>query len=94
MELRRSLYDARQTIVRAATDAPPMEEHEDKSPFDAHKYHRAFVAGLMGFPAGLIAFVGLYNAGDVLMAVVTLFASFFGPFSLQLGAEYGIKPKE
>ena len=61
-----------------------------KEPFDANKYHRAFVAGLMGLPGGLTAFVYLFCADKCLEAVVTLAVSFLTPFTIQLGIEYGI----
>ena len=82
------LYEARQNVVRM------VKPKVNSSPLDAEKYHRAFVAGLMGLPAGIAGGLLLYTSGNVLEAIIAVFLGFFTPFSIQLGVEYSVKQKE
>ena len=94
MGLAHSLVEARRNMLDSLRVIRVLNPKADISAFDPEKYHRAFVAGLIGLPAGLISFVALYTAGRTLEAVASLAVSFLTPFTIQLGVEYNIKKDE
>ena len=62
-------------------------------PWDVNKYHRAFVAGLMGMAGAVPGALSDFNSGNYLKACGSLLGGFVVGFAIQLGAEYGLKPK-
>jgi len=88
MGFRQTIFEARETVLRL------INPNVNSAPFDPERYHRAFVAGLVGLSASITGTVILIVAGKPLEAVAALASGFFIPFSIQLAAEYNVKPKE
>lgn len=68
-------------------------ENEGK-PWDVNKYHRAFVAGLMGAAGASPAVISNIISGNTLEGICYLVFGFFVGFAAQLGIEYRLKPSD
>ena len=101
MGLREKMFEAMRFIddnlrENSTKEDPPLENSSVGEPWDPHKYHRAFVAGLFSMAGAFTsgAILGAYTKGTPWEACISLVGGFFVGFAGQLAAEYGIRPKE